>query len=900
MTKYVYDFSEGNKDMKDLLGGKGANLAEMTNMGLPVPHGFILTTEACLGYLERGDWPLGLIDEAEEHLVRLEHTMGKTLGDPTDPLLVSIRSGAKFSMPGMMDTVLNLGLNEDSLKGLAHQTGDDIRFANDTYRRFIQMFGKIVMGVPAGAFEHALDAAKERKGPRAQDTDLLANDLRALIDEFLEIYEQRTGSAFPTDPRAQMRLATEAVFKSWNGKRAVDYRRQNKIPDDLGTAVNVVAMVFGNRGEDSGTGVAFTRDPATGEKIPYGDYLPNAQGEDVVAGIRNTLPLPELGRLDPVSYGELLQVMHTLEMHYRDMCDIEFTIEKGHLWILQTRVGKRTAFAEWVMASDMLGEGLIDEDTALLRVDANRLEELLKPVVSIKAKAEPIATGLNASPGAASGKVVFSADEAEEWAKRGERVILVRRETTPDDYHGMIASQGILTSAGGTNSHAAVVARGEGIPAVCGADAIKIDVGARSFNANGTAVKEGDVVTIDGFTGNVYVGELPLEESVLERARAGDAAARKEEIWKAFERIMARADAARRLRVRANADTPEQSANARERGAEGIGLCRTEHMFLGEERVDAVRQMIFAETTEEEQAAYDKLLPMQRNDFVGIFRAMDGLPVTVRLLDPPLHEFLPNQVDLAVEVARMEERGETGPALEEKKQVLKKVDELHETNPMLGLRGVRLGIVKPGLYAMQVRAILEAATAVKAEGGDPRVEIMIPLVATKPELEQMRQELEPAAAKVMEETGQRIEHLEWGTMIEVPRAALTAGEIAEVADFFSFGTNDLTQMGFGFSRDDIGKFVGMYEERKLVPANPFVTIDRAGMGRLMRMATEEGRAANPKLHVGICGEHGGDPASVAFCHEIGLDYVSCSPFRVETARLAAGQAAVGAAESASK
>jgi pyruvate,orthophosphate dikinase len=900
MTKYVYDFSEGNKDMKDLLGGKGANLAEMTNMGLPVPHGFILTTEACLGYLERGDWPLGLIDEAEEHLVRLEHTMGKTLGDPTDPLLVSIRSGAKFSMPGMMDTVLNLGLNEDSLKGLAHQTGDDIRFANDTYRRFIQMFGKIVMGVPAGAFEHALDAAKERKGPRAQDTDLHAEDLRALIDEFLEIYEQRTGSAFPTDPRAQMRLATEAVFKSWNGKRAVDYRRQNKIPDDLGTAVNVVAMVFGNRGEDSGTGVAFTRDPASGEKIPYGDYLPNAQGEDVVAGIRNTLPLPELGRLDPVSYGELLQVMHTLEMHYRDMCDIEFTIEKGHLWILQTRVGKRTAFAEWVMASDMLGEGLIDEDTALLRVDANRLEELLKPVVSIKAKAEPIATGLNASPGAASGKVVFSADEAEEWAKRGERVILVRRETTPDDYHGMIASQGILTSAGGTNSHAAVVARGEGIPAVCGADAIKIDVGARSFNANGTAVKEGDVVTIDGFTGNVYVGELPLEESVLERARAGDAAARKEEIWKAFERIMARADAARRLRVRANADTPEQSANARERGAEGIGLCRTEHMFLGEERVDAVRQMIFAETTEEEQAAYDKLLPMQRNDFVGIFRAMDGLPVTVRLLDPPLHEFLPNQVDLAVEVARMEERGETGPALEEKKQVLKKVDELHETNPMLGLRGVRLGIVKPGLYAMQVRAILEAATAVKAEGGDPRVEIMIPLVATKPELEQMRQELEPAAAKVMEETGQRIEHLEWGTMIEVPRAALTAGEIAEVADFFSFGTNDLTQMGFGFSRDDIGKFVGMYEERKLVPANPFVTIDRAGMGRLMRMATEEGRAANPKLHVGICGEHGGDPASVAFCHEIGLDYVSCSPFRVETARLAAGQAAVGAAESASK
>ena len=900
MTKYVHDFSEGNKDMKDLLGGKGANLAEMTNMGLPVPPGFTITTEACLTYLAKGDFPDGLMEEVEQHLRRLEQAMGKKLGDPEDPLLVSVRSGAKFSMPGMMDTVLNLGLNEDSLQGLAKQSEGDVRFAHDAYRRFIQMFGKIVMGVSGEAFEDALDRAKHRKGPTAQDTDLDVDDLKQLVEEFLGIYKEHTGTEFPVDPREQLRLAVEAVFKSWNGRRAVDYRRQNKIPDDLGTAVNVVAMVFGNRGMDSGTGVAFTRDPATGEKRPYGDYLPNAQGEDVVAGIRNTLPLTELEHLDPVSYKRLLDVMDTLERHYRDMCDIEFTIEKGKLWILQTRIGKRTAFAEWVMAHDMLDERTIDGDTALLRVDANRLEELFKRVVSSTAKAEPIARGLNASPGAASGKVVFSADEAEEWAKRDERVILVRRETTPDDYHGMIASQGILTSAGGTNSHAAVVARGEGIPAVCGADAIKIDIGSRWFRVDGTTVKEGDLITIDGFTGNVYVGELPLEESVLERARAGDPAARKEEIWKAFEGIMALADAARRLRVRANADTPEQSANARERGAEGIGLCRTEHMFLGEERVDAVRQMIFAETSEEEETAYDKLLPLQRNDFVGIFKAMDGLPVTVRLLDPPLHEFLPNQVDLAVEVAQMEERGETGPALDEKKQVLKKVNELHETNPMLGLRGVRLGIVKPGLYAMQVRAILEAAAAVKAEGGDPRVEIMIPLVATRPELEQMRQELEPAAGRVLEESGQRIEHLEWGTMIEVPRAALTAGEIAEVADFFSFGTNDLTQMGFGFSRDDIGKFVGMYEERKLVPANPFVTIDRAGIGRMMRIATEEGRAANPNLHVGICGEHGGDPASVTFCHEIGLDYVSCSPFRVETARLAAGQAAVGAAESASK
>ncbi len=898
MTKYVYDFSEGNKDMKDLLGGKGANLAEMTNMGLPVPPGFTITTEACLSYLAHGAFPDGLMDENEQRLQALENAMGKRLGDPDDPLLVSVRSGAKFSMPGMMDTVLNLGLNDHSVQGLAKQSDGDQRFAWDAYRRFVQMFGKIVMDVPGDAFEHALDRAKEAKGPGAQDTDLDADDLRALYAEFLRIYKEHTGQDFPTEPRDQLKLAIEAVFKSWNGKRAVDYRRQNKISDDLGTAVNIVAMVFGNRGMDSGTGVAFTRDPATGENVAYGDYLPNAQGEDVVAGIRNTLPLSELEQLDPDSYAGLRRAMTTLEQHYRDMCDIEFTIEKGRLWILQTRVGKRTAFAEWVMASDMLDEGLIEEDTALLRVDANRLEELFKRVISAKVKAEPIAKGLNASPGAASGKVVFTADEAEEWANRGEKVILVRRETTPDDYHGMIASQGILTSAGGTNSHAAVVARGEGIPAVCGADAIKIDIASRSFNANGTTAKEGEVVTIDGFTGNVYVGELPLEESVLERARAGDPAARTENIWQAFERLMAVADARRRLRVRANADTPEQSTNARERGAEGIGLCRTEHMFLGEERVDGVRQMIFAETVEEERAAYDQLLPLQRNDFIGIFRAMSGLPVTVRLLDPPLHEFLPDQVELAVEVARLEDRGASGSELEAKREILKKVNELHEANPMLGLRGVRLGIVKPGLYAMQVRAILEAAAMVKAEGGDPKVEIMIPLVATKPELEQMRQELEPVAASI--EGARSLEHLEWGTMIEVPRAAVTAGEIAEVADFFSFGTNDLTQMGFGFSRDDIGKFVGMYEERKLVPANPFVTIDRTGVGRLMRIACEEGRASNPNLHIGICGEHGGDPASVTFCHEIGLDYVSCSPFRVETARLAAGQAAVGSPESASK
>ena len=890
MPKYVYDFSEGNKDMKDLLGGKGANLAEMTNMGLPVPPGFTITTEACLAFLRQGGAAPGMLEEAGEHLVRLQQTMGKDLGHPDDPLLVSVRSGAKFSMPGMMDTVLNLGLNDRSVEGLAVQTEGDVRFARDAYRRFIQMFGKIVMDVPADAFEHELEAAKAAKFAGAQDTDLDAEDLAAVIERFKAIYRQHTNEEFPQDPKDQLRLAIDAVFESWNGKRARDYRRQNKISDDLGTAVNIVAMVFGNRGEDSGTGVAFTRDPASGENVAYGDYLPNAQGEDVVAGIRNTLKLAELERIDPDSYRGLLAVMDTLEKHYRDMCDIEFTIEKGKLWILQTRIGKRTAFAEWVMASDMLDEGLIDEDAGLLRVDANRLEELFKR--RVKADGAPaIARGLNASPGAATGAVVFSADEAERWAKdEGAKVILVRRETTPDDYHGMIASQGILTSAGGTNSHAAVVARGEGIPAVCGADEVRIDLDARAFSANGTVVREGDTITIDGFTGNVYVGELPLEESVLERARSGDAAARAEKIWLAFARLMTIADARRRLRVRANADTPDQSANARERGAEGIGLCRTEHMFLGTERVAAVQQMIFAETAEEEEAAYDVLLPLQQGDFVGIFRAMDGLPVTIRLLDPPLHEFLPDLTELSVEVALGEARGED---VGEEQAILAKVRQLHETNPMLGLRGVRLGIVKPGLYAMQVRAIVEAACEVRAAGGDPKVEIMIPLVATAPELRQMRDELEPVANRILERRGVELSHLEWGTMIELPRAAVTAGEIATAADFFSFGTNDLTQTAFGFSRDDIGKFVGLYEERKLVPANPFVTVDVPGVGRLMRIACEEGRAANDHLHLGICGEHGGDPASVVFCHRIGLDYVSCSPFRVETARLAAGQAAVG-------
>src|SRR5918995_3468540 len=840
--KYVYDFEEGNKDMKNLLGGKGANLAEMTNMGLPVPHGFTVTCAACNAYRSAGrQFPEGMLEEVAAHLEKLEQWMGRRLGDPGDPLLVSVRSGAPFSMPGMMDSVLNLGLNDQSVEGLTKQTGSE-RFAWDSYRRLLQMYGKTVMGVDGDRFEEALEHAKETKGVR-NDVELDEGDLRGLVAQFKDIISTDTGREFPQDPTEQLKGGIEAVFGSWDNKRAIDYRRKNKIDDSLGTAVNIQAMVFGNKGDDSGTGVAFTRNPANGDPTPYGDYLVNAQGEDVVAGIRNTMKLEEMG----------------------------------------------------------------DVDEALLRLDANRLEELFKKVIAAGGDAEAIASGLNASPGAAVGKAVFSADDAQEWAERGEPVILVRRETTPDDYHGMIRSQGILTSAGGTNSHAAVVARGEGIPAVCGADSIRVDRQARKFTAGGTTVNEGDFITIDGFTGKVFAGQLELADSPIERARSGDPEARTEKIWQAYERFMARADEVRRLKVRANADTPGQSANAIDRGAEGIGLCRTEHMFLGEERVAAVRTMIFADSAADEQAAYDTLLPLQRDDFVGIFQAMDGKPVTVRLLDPPLHEFLPNQVELAVAVALATQQGQTtvevggdeALPLDEATEMLAKVNDLHEANPMLGLRGVRLGILKPGLYAMQVRAILEAAAQVKADGGNPIVEIMIPLAATREELAQLREELEPVARQTLADQGQELEVL-WGTMIELPRAALVASEIAEVAEFFSFGTNDLTQTAFGFSRDDIGKFLGLYEERKLVPANPFVTVDQPGVGRLMRIACEEGRQTRSDLKLGICGEHGGDPDSVRFCHELGLDYVSCSPFRVPTARLAAGQAALGQATAASK
>ncbi|MDQ3783577.1 MAG: pyruvate, phosphate dikinase [Actinomycetota bacterium] len=907
-AKWVYDFSEGDASQKNLLGGKGANLAEMTNLGLPVPPGFTITTEACNAYRKAGqDFPEGLLDEAAEHRKSLEETMGRAIGDPKDPLLVSVRSGAPFSMPGMMDTVLNVGLNDDSVEGLIAQTESE-RFAWDSYRRLLQMYGKTVMGVEGDHFEDAIEAAKESKGV-TNDLELDTEDLKELVGRFKEIVAKEAGRDFPQDPTDQLHLSIEAVFKSWDNRRARDYRRRNKISDDLGTAVNVQSMVFGNKGEDSGTGVAFTRDPSSGEKKPYGDYLVDAQGEDVVAGIRNTLKLEDMGGVQPEAWDELQGHMGTLERHFKDMCDIEFTVEQGKLWLLQTRTGKRTALAEWAIAYDMVEEGLIDDVKAVRdRLTADKLDELFKPRIKaeLKDSTEPVATGLNASPGAAVGRVVFTADDASTWADEGEPVILVRRETTPDDYHGMVAAQGILTSAGGTNSHAAVVARGEGIPAVCGADSIRIDRKAKQFKVKDSTVAEGDWIAIDGTDGTIYAEKLETEPSELESAITGEEAGRKSTLWQAYERFMSLADENRRLRVRANADTPDQSTNARVRGAEGIGLCRTEHMFLGEERVRAVRKMIFADTEEEENEAYEALLPLQRGDFVGIFEAMDGLPVTVRLLDPPLHEFLPNHVDLAIEVALAEERGydevklrDETISLDAAHTMLRKVEELQEANPMLGLRGVRLGILKPGLYAMQTKAIIEAACEVAKNGGDPKPEIMIPLAATAEELRQMREELDPVAKEVIDAAGVDV-HVEFGTMIELPRAAVTAGEIAGHADFFSYGTNDLTQTAFGFSRDDIGKFLAMYEERKLVPANPFVTIDRPGVGRLMEIASVEGREANPGIHLGICGEHGGDPDSVAFCEELGLEYVSCSPFRVPVARLAAAQAVLGKAESSSK
>ncbi|MFG2556177.1 pyruvate, phosphate dikinase [Streptomyces sp. NPDC048581] len=889
VAKFVYDFTEGNKDLKDLLGGKGANLAEMTNLGLPVPPGFTITTEACKVYLDSGEEPAALRDEVSAHLDALETKMAKKLGQADNPLLVSVRSGAKFSMPGMMDTVLNIGLSDKSVKGLADQAGDE-RFAWDSYRRLIQMFGKTVLGVDGELFEEALDKAKEAKKVTV-DTDLEAADLKKLVTAFKKIVKKEAGRDFPQDPREQMDLAIHAVFDSWNTDRAKLYRRQERIPGDLGTAVNVCSMVFGNLGPDSGTGVAFTRDPASGHQGVYGDYLQNAQGEDVVAGIRNTVPLAELETIDKKSYDQLMQIMETLENHYKDLCDIEFTIERGQLWMLQTRVGKRTAGAAFRIATQLVDQGLIDEAEALQRVNGAQLAQLMFPKFDDEAKVEQVGRGIAASPGAAVGKAVFDSYTAVKWSRSGEKVILVRRETNPDDLDGMIAAEGILTSRGGKTSHAAVVARGMGKTCVCGAEELEVDTKRRRMTVpGGHVVEEGDLISIDGSSGKVYLGEVPVVPSpVVEyfegRMHAGAQDA--DELVEAVHRIMAFADRKRRLRVRANADNAEDALRARRFGAQGIGLCRTEHMFLGDRR-ELVERLILAHTEEEREESLKALLPLQKQDFVELFSAMDGLPVTIRLLDPPLHEFLPDITELSVRVALAESRQEPH---ENELRLLQAVHRLHEQNPMLGLRGVRLGLVIPGLFTMQVRAIAEAAAERKNAKADPRAEIMIPLVGTVQELEIVREEADQVIAEVEAATGTKLK-LSIGTMIELPRAALTAGQIAEAAEFFSFGTNDLTQTVWGFSRDDVeASFFTAYLEKGIFGVSPFETIDRDGVGSLVASAAAAGRATRPDLKLGVCGEHGGDPESVHFFHEVGLDYVSCSPFRIPVARLEAGRAA---------
>jgi pyruvate,orthophosphate dikinase len=870
----------------------------MTHLGLPVPPGFTITTEACKVYLDSGDAPKELRDEVSAHLDALEAKMGKKLGQADDPLLVSVRSGAKFSMPGMMDTVLNIGLSDKSVTGLAKQAGGDERFAWDSYRRLIQMFGKTVLGVDGELFEDALEEAKTAKKVKV-DTDLEAADLKKLVKKFKKIVSDACGRDFPQEPREQMDLAINAVFDSWNTDRAKLYRRQERIPGDLGTAVNICSMVFGNLGPDSGTGVAFTRDPASGHQGVYGDYLQNAQGEDVVAGIRNTVPLADLESIDKKSYDQLMQIMETLETHYKDLCDIEFTIERGQLWMLQTRVGKRTAGAAFRIATQLVDQGLIDEAEALQRVNGAQLAQLMFPRFDEDAKTTLLGRGIAASPGAAVGKAVFDSYTAVKWSRSGEKVILIRRETNPDDLDGMIAAEGILTSRGGKTSHAAVVARGMGKTCVCGAEEIEVDTKRRRLTVGSTVVEEGDVVSIDGSSGKVYLGEVPVVPSpVVEyfegrmHAGADDA----DELVEAVHRIMAYADRRRRLRVRANADNAEDALRARRFGAQGIGLCRTEHMFLGERR-EMVEKLILADTDDEREDALKGLLPLQKKDFIELFEAMDGLPVTVRLLDPPLHEFLPDITELSVRVALAESRKD---ANENDLRLLQAVHRLHEQNPMLGLRGVRLGLVIPGLFTMQIRAIAEAAAARRNAKGDPRAEIMIPLVGTVQELEFVREEAETVIAEVEAAHGIDLK-LALGTMIELPRAAITAGQIAEAAEFFSFGTNDLTQTVWGFSRDDVeASFFTAYLEKGIFGVSPFETIDRDGVGALVKQAVEAGRRTRPDLKLGVCGEHGGDPESVHFFHEVGLDYVSCSPFRIPVARLEAGRAAAQSAGSDSR
>ncbi len=883
MAKFVYPFSEGNARMRDLLGGKGAGLAEMTRIGLPVPPGFTITTAACNSYSAKGRYPPGLKAAIATALAKVERKAGRKLGDPKKPLLLSVRSGAKFSMPGMMDTVLNIGLNDRTVAALAASTGNE-RFVWDAYRRLLQMFGRIVRDIDARKFEAVLDRWKT-KTAGGKDTDLSADDLRAIVDEYKDVYGSERKD-FPQDPRRQLDESIMAVFASWNGKRAVDYRNFHKIPHDLGTAANVQMMVFGNLGEDSGTGVVFTRDPATGAKGLYGEYLANAQGEDVVAGIRTPLKVADLKDRMPRIYAELNRHAMKLEKHYRDIQDIEFTVEGGRLWVLQTRSGKRTARAAVKAAVDMAGERLITREEAVRRVEPAQVIQLLMPRFDEKAKeaaareGKLLAKGLNASPGAATGAVVFDPDEAEHLG-RDEKVpiVLVRTETSPDDVHGMLYAKGILTSHGGATSHASVVARGLGLPCIVGAESIRVDYERETFTVGERVVRKGDAISIDGTTGEVLAGRIPTVAPDFKNE-------------KDLLTILSWADKFRRLQVWANADYPRDAARAREFGAQGVGLCRTEHMFFEQERLPVVQRMILARTEAERKEALDKLLPIQRSDFKGIFEAMGDLPVVIRLIDPPLHEFLPKYEDLLVESTELRLTGKDPARLAEVERLLKAVGAMREQNPMLGLRGCRLGIIVPGVTEMQVRAVFEAACELRKAGQDPHPEVMIPLVGHVNELRVEREKLERVAKQVMKEQGVRVDY-KFGTMIEVPRGALTADEIAAHAEFFSFGTNDLTQMTFGYSRDDAeGKFLMEYVRRGILPVNPFQVLDRNGVGQLMRMAVEKGRRTRPDLKIGICGEHGGDPESIAFCHELGLKYVSCSPFRVPVARIAAAHAAL--------
>ena len=897
MVKYVYDFSEGDKSMKDLLGGKGANLAEMTKLGLPVPPGFTITTEACRAYLKESTVPESLATEVTRALRGVEDQMGRHLGDPSDPLLVSVRSGAKFSMPGMMETVLNIGLNDESVLGLAAVSGNE-RFAWDSYRRLIQMFGKTVLDIDGDLFSDALDALKADCGVKG-DTELTAEDLKGLVDTFKGIVKEQTGNDFPQDPRTQMDMGIEAVFRSWNTERARIYRRRERIPHDLGTAVNICTMVFGNMGENSGTGVCFTRDPSSGHSGVYGDYLENAQGEDVVAGIRNTLALSDLERINKPVYDELRAIMRKLETHYRDMCDIEFTIERGKLWMLQTRVGKRTAAAAFRIATQLLGEKLITRDEALGRVTGDQLTQLMFPQFDAKADKDLIARGMAASPGAAVGKIAFNNAQAIEAASEGIKTVLVRRETNPDDLPGMVAAEGVLTARGGKTSHAAVVARGMGKTCVCGAESLVIDEAAGTVTIGDLVLTADDTIAIDGQTGEIFRGEVPVTDSpvttyLAEGLEAGLAAAGDDqgtrELVEAVDKLLSHADKVRRLRVRANADTPLDSKRAIEFGAEGIGLCRTEHMFLGERRPLVERAILSAPESDERQAAFNELEKLQKQDFLEMLEVMDGKSMTVRLIDPPLHEFMPALIELETKVAVGKATGTLDPADE---AMLVEVRRMHEQNPMLGLRGVRLGIYLPGLFALQMRALCEAAAELVGRGLDPRPEIMVPLVGSVRELQLVREEAEGIIASVAAAHGVDLSGVSIGAMIELPRAAMTAEDLAEEADFFSFGTNDLTQTVWGFSRDDVeGVFFPQYIEAGIFGVSPFESIDVHGVGTLVSEGVRRARSTKPNIKLGVCGEHGGDPLSIHFFHNVGLDYVSCSPFRVPVARLEAGRAAV--------